>query len=100
MSTEMKHIVPILGLSILFQPMFIQNAHALRTAHRPWLAKSPGVAYKTPLETDRISLTPRHARSARHSTGSSAKGEKIVRQAIHYKGTKYRFGGDSKTHGF
>jgi cell wall-associated NlpC family hydrolase len=86
------------SLILLIETSIVVNAHALRTAHRPWMARTSGVSSPA-LEPDRTGLTPRYAHR-RHLTGTPRKGEKIAQQAIRYQGTKYRFGGDSKSKGF
>src|SRR4051812_5175797 len=84
-------------LLLLIETVFVVDGHAMRAAHRPWLARnSESSSASTPLEADRTSLQ----HHVRHMTGARSKGEKIAKQAIQYKGTKYRFGGDSKAHGF
>src|SRR5258708_20743775 len=94
----MNKFTSTFSLLLLIETSIVVNAHALRTAHRPWMARTQEVSSPA-LEPDRTSRAPQHARH-RHSAGAPHKGEKIAKQAIRYKGTKYRFGGDSKSKGF
>jgi cell wall-associated NlpC family hydrolase len=96
----MKKFAVILGLAVLIESAFAMDAHALRTAHRPWLARHPGTS-PVYLEPDRTSLSARSSqREKAHVFGHTPQGEKIVQQANRYRGVKYRFGGDSKSKGF
>lgn len=94
----MKRLIALCSLTLMIQPCLLMDADASRTAHRPWLARSSGSSSPA-LESDRTSMSryasPKKKHAARH-----AKGERIVQQAVRYKGTRYHFGGDSKSKGF
>jgi cell wall-associated NlpC family hydrolase len=95
----MNKLTSTFTLLLLIETVFVVDGHAMRAAHRPWLAKD--FDDSTPIVRVKPEPSRKHLRhSVFHMTGGGAKGDKIAHQAIQYKGTKYRFGGDSKAHGF
>src|SRR4051812_27294405 len=71
-------------------------ALATQRNHRPWFSKKASF----PAATGGESMDPRPV-TAENDVKNSAKrndsqGEEITKQALHYKGTRYRFGGTTK----
>jgi cell wall-associated NlpC family hydrolase len=93
----MNKLTCILSLSILIQPCLFMDAQAIKTAHRPWGARRKASSLdlvESNMKT--IDSVTRHHGHAKHAV----KGDRIVKQAIRYEGTRYKFGGDSKSKGF
>ena len=92
----MKTVTSFFSLIFLVECMLAPNASAERMNHHPWFAQHS--------ETEFIAQpSSRHWATAgtRHlHNGNAPKGDRIVEQANHYRGTRYRFGGDSKYKGF
>jgi cell wall-associated NlpC family hydrolase len=106
----MKNFTIVFALTLLIETLGLVHAEAAKSAPRPWLSRES----KT---TSRIDAPrPARKRSVRakkrakprvqtvtyrsSSSPTNVKGEQIADQAKRYKGTRYRFGGDSKSKGF
>ncbi len=114
----MKNFTTILSVSLLISSSLVTEVFATRSSPKPWLARSSApkseMRASTPRRTVRKARPARGARVKRvhrvqrqqpkpilvEENRPSAKGEQIVEQAKRYHGTRYRFGGDSKTKGF
>ena len=85
----MKKFTTTFGFIFLMESVFVLSAHAQRHAARPWMShRSHATASKLDLD-----------RSIPMSSAST-KGDRIAQQATRYEGTRYRFGGNSKSKGF
>jgi cell wall-associated NlpC family hydrolase len=80
------------ALFLLIESVMAVSVHAERLSHRPWMAHRRNTASAVELESDRTHLSTR--------TPAKSKGDRIAQQAKRYRGTRYRFGGDSKFRGF
>jgi cell wall-associated NlpC family hydrolase len=87
----------VFGWAVLCTLGLAIPAAAQKTHHRPWFSRKAA----TELETWNAPA-PVHGAGldAEKTPASSSEGPQIVKQAMHYKGSKYRFGGDSKYKGF
>ena len=79
-------------------------AQAQHLSHRPWLAHNSGTEFSavgpsTRQLTDSVGGRASFSRRV-HGARYTSKGERIAEQASRYRGTRYRFGGDSKYKGF
>src|SRR5437016_12618958 len=92
----MKTVTSIFSLIFLVACMMAPNASAERMSHQPWFAHNAETEFIAEPSSRRFAATS--TRHPRH--GSVRKGDRIVEQANRYRGTRYRFGGDSKYKGF
>jgi cell wall-associated NlpC family hydrolase len=92
----MKNFTTISSFFLILQAFTAVNAHAERVAHRPWGASRSSDLSLTALESDRTSLRTSTSHSHKASSHSARRGELIAQQAVSYKGSRYRFGGDTK----
>ena len=93
----MNKFTTTFGFILFIESALVLNVHAERAAHRPWLARRSDVSSPA-LESDRTSLSER--RPAHPKKYAASRGERIAQQASRYEGTRYRFGGTSKSKGF
>jgi cell wall-associated NlpC family hydrolase len=94
----MNKITSTFTLLLFIEMVLGVDAHAMRSAHRPWLARDSEPT--TPVvKLDRRRLTHVHSVRIQVKHGSGD-GYKIANQASRYQGVKYRFGGDTKSKGF
>lgn len=96
----MKKLTALCSLTLLIQPCLVMDALAMRTAHRPWMAVNheASLAVSSDHENLHPSLHSRKQKQVR--VQHHVKGDRIASQASRYEGTRYRFGGDSKSKGF
>jgi cell wall-associated NlpC family hydrolase len=80
----MRKNSPISILFLTLPLVLATSAFAERLAHRPWLSHSSSAADNDTSETKAASDNKTDA------------GHKVVRQALRYKGTRYRMGGTTK----
>ncbi|OGR92516.1 MAG: hypothetical protein A2992_08615, partial [Elusimicrobia bacterium RIFCSPLOWO2_01_FULL_59_12] len=92
----MKKFTFILGITFLIETLLMGSAHAVRSSHRPWMARDKGAQDHAQISLRKKSTVTRAKKAPRYS----AKGDRIAHQAKRYHGVRYRFGGDSKTKGF
>jgi len=92
----MKNFTSIVSLLLVLEAFVAVNVHAERVAHRPWGASRSSELSAPALESDRTSLKTSTSRSLKATSHSARRGEQIAQQAVSYKGSRYRFGGDSK----
>jgi cell wall-associated NlpC family hydrolase len=92
----MKYVTRFFSLIFLVECTFVSMAHAERISHHPWFAHNSETEFIATPSAGRLSAST----ARRLHSGNLAKGDRIVEQANRYRGTRYRFGGDSKYKGF
>lgn len=81
----MSRLLLVLGLLTLG----MSHADAQKRTHRPWFSRShPALPSPSPRSLG--------GTDDREAGGKEVKGDKVVKQALRYRGTRYRFGGTSK----
>lgn len=79
------------GVLLLASLAATGRACAEQRTHRPWFS------VKTPLP---LAGEGNKGQVLSPGTGQNNRGDKVVRQALRYRGARYRFGGKSKSTGF
>ncbi len=100
--------VGIIGISLGAVVCLVLPAQAAKRQHRPWFShseRSSSIPAESSPDTITSPIVPRNDEKVSPSpvddvgnaqTYGDEKGERVVSRALHYKGTRYKFGGTSK----
>lgn len=84
----------ILGLS------WTSPVDAAQRKNKPWFSGQKATAVSIPDSSDSIEVKRKPSTVSAKRVAPAHKGQQIVQQALRYRGTKYRYGGTTKSRGF
>jgi cell wall-associated NlpC family hydrolase len=93
----MKSAAPLIALILLAESAGTAFAEPMRRAHRPWLmiGREPVTETVQPKIATR-SVAPKPEVTMARAKSSDPRGSAVAKQALRYKGTRYKFGGNTK----